>query len=127
MVLRVALIYVLLDCKLVIGKDGVVSPVLSNLSIRIEHLEAALAVWDSCERSALMLSGGKPGDPLSEKILRLLESGPMTRDQFNDHLSPKQKGQLASTLAKLEVAGQVRKEKKAHQGPGRPSEVWQKT
>jgi hypothetical protein len=47
MVLRLALIYALLDTA---------DP--KRLAIRVKHLEAALAVWDYCTASALALFGG---------------------------------------------------------------------
>jgi hypothetical protein len=62
-VLRLSLLYALLD---------------SSGTIRPEHLQAALAVWDYCERSIEYIFGGATGDPDRERILAALSSGPLT-------------------------------------------------
>ncbi len=56
-VLRLALLYTILDLKYWIGVD---------------HLEAALSAWDYCERSARFIWGDELGDPDSEKVLKAL-------------------------------------------------------
>ena len=56
-VLRLSLTYALLDC----------SPV-----VRREHLDAGLAVWAYCERSAAFLFGDATGNPLADKLLAML-------------------------------------------------------
>jgi hypothetical protein len=114
MVLRMALIYALLTVK-----D------LKLLAIGPEHLRAALAVWDYCEKSAYQLFETKTGEPLGDKLLQLLANGPMTKTEFNRHLSPKQKAGVGESLAKLEAAGLVRKMKVGHEGAGRPAEQWE--
>jgi hypothetical protein len=125
MVLRLALTYALLDCKL--GKlFGQPCPELKRLAIRVEHLQSALAIWDYSEASAQMLFGGKIGDPLGEKLLHLLAAGPMTRDEFNKHLSVGQKAGVGAALAKLEAAGLVRRVTVKRDGPGRPAEQWER-
>jgi Protein of unknown function (DUF3987) len=60
-VLRLAMIYALLD------KSAV---------IRAEHLVAAVALWDYAERSVLFVFGDATGDPLADDILRLLRASP---------------------------------------------------
>jgi hypothetical protein len=62
-VLRLSLLYALLD---------------SAREIRSEHLQAALAFWDYCERSIEHIFGGATGDLEGEKILSALANGPMT-------------------------------------------------
>jgi hypothetical protein len=113
MVLRLALIYALLNRE------------LNRLTIGVEHLKAALAVWEYCEESARLLFQSRTGDPLGDKLLRLLRPGPMTRDGFNSHLSEKQKGEVRQVLAKLEAANLIRKTKVGHAGAGRPAERWE--
>jgi hypothetical protein len=61
-VLRLSLLYALLDCSDV---------------IRIQHLRAALAFWDFCERSVENIFGATSGDPDGEKILSALAHGPL--------------------------------------------------
>jgi hypothetical protein len=62
-VLRLSLLYALYD---------------SSSTVRPEHLQAALAVWDYCERSIGHIFGGATGDADSERILTELISGPLT-------------------------------------------------
>src|SRR5205814_4726395 len=78
-VTRLSAIYALLD------KSRVIRP---------EHLNAALALWDYCERSARWIFGTGTGDRSADKILRALrhaENG-MTKTEisvevFNRHAS----------------------------------------
>jgi hypothetical protein len=58
-VVRIALIYAILD--------------LSS-AIKIQHLKAALAVWNYCESSARFLFGDAIGDPVAEKVLEAVTS-----------------------------------------------------
>jgi Protein of unknown function (DUF3987) len=62
-VLRLSLLYALFD---------------SSSTIRPEHLQAALAVWDYCERSVGHIFGGATGDADRERILTELSNGPLT-------------------------------------------------
>jgi len=126
MVVRLALIYALLDCLR--KKPTLLVPHaldLKSLVIRPEHLNAALAVWDYCEQSAQQLFKNRSGDPLGDKMLQLLAAGPMTRQELNKHMSNHQKANAGPTLAKLEAAGRVRKRKESATGAGRPAEVWE--
>jgi uncharacterized protein DUF3987 len=61
-VLRLSLIYALLD---------------SAKEIRPEHLQAALAFWEYCERSIEHLFGSATGDVDGQRILNALAGGPM--------------------------------------------------
>jgi len=60
-VMRLAMLYALLD---------------ESAQIRVEHLRAALAVWDYCEQSARMIFGAALGDPVADEIGRALKSNP---------------------------------------------------
>ena len=53
-VLRLAVLYALLDSKRALGR---------------EHIEAGLAVWRYCERSAAYVFGGLTGAPLADRLL----------------------------------------------------------
>jgi hypothetical protein len=66
--LRISLIYALLD-----GAG----------EIRVEHLQAALAVWDYCERSVASIFAARLGDPEADRILRAVESGPKTLSEMH--------------------------------------------
>jgi len=102
-VLRVALLYAVLDL---------------SYWITIDHLEAALAVWDYCERSARFIWGDELGDPDGEKVLKAIgEAGPgglsvtaVHQRVFRGH---KDKTAIQRVLQKLSRAGaiQTREEK----------------
>jgi hypothetical protein len=125
MVMRLALTYAALECPLTRGK--LVGIDLKKLRVGAAHLQAALAVWDYCEASAYRLFGERAGDPLGDKVLELLAHGPLPRGAFKQHLSVQQKAALPLTLAKLQAAGQVRRREVNQDGPGRPTEVWERT
>jgi hypothetical protein len=115
MVLRLALIYFLLDPPPKGGSQGI-APV---------HLDAALAVWRYCEESVQMLFRSRTGTFLGDKILELLADGPKTKDTLNDHLSPKQKAEAGGVLANLEAAVLIRKTTAKKAGAGRPATMWE--
>jgi hypothetical protein len=113
MVPRLALIYALIEKR----KD-----------ISVDHLQAALAVWQYCCESVHQLFGTKAANGLGEKVLRLLRAnGPMTRGQFNPHFHDSERRRLDETLAALQSAGLVRQEKVARKGAGRPATRWRLT
>lgn len=58
-VLRLSLLYALL------AKSNV---------IKVEHLTAALALWDYCEKSAVLIFGERLGDPTADRILEAVRS-----------------------------------------------------
>ncbi len=70
-VMRIACTYAALD--------------LSNV-IRVEHIRAALALWEYCERSARCIFGDALGDPLADELLKLIRNAPggVTRTQIRD-------------------------------------------
>jgi hypothetical protein len=69
-VLRLALIYALLD------KSAVIRP---------QHLEAAIAIWDYAEASVLSIFGDLTGDAVADRIFAVLRSeGSMTRNEISD-------------------------------------------
>ena len=70
--LRLALVYALLD-----GAD----------SIGVEHLWAALALWQYAQDSALYIFGSGEEDGLFRKILFLLKSGPKSTTELNSLLN----------------------------------------
>jgi hypothetical protein len=71
-VLRIACLYSLLDC--------------SNV-IRIEHLNAALALWQYCEDSARYIFGAQTGNKIADEIfteLKQREDG-MSKNDIREH------------------------------------------
>ena len=60
-VLRLACVYALMD---------------SSVAIELEHLKAALAVWDYAEASARYIFGDATGDPVADSIEEMLTGAP---------------------------------------------------
>lgn len=116
MVLRLALIYCLLDLP---PKGG-------SREIQPAHLDAAMAVWGYCEASVQMLFKNSAGTFLGDKILELLGNSPLTKDAMNDHLSPRQKADAPKVLAVMEAAGLIRKSSVKRDGAGRPATLWER-
>ena len=75
-VLRLSLLYALLD---------------RSCQVRVEHLRAALAVWQYCEDSARRIFGESTGDRLADELLEMIRARPgISRTElhrgFNGHL-----------------------------------------
>jgi hypothetical protein len=110
-VLRLSIVYALLDMSAV---------------VRVEHLRAALAVWEYCERSAVIIFGKRLGDPTADRILEALRNaGPtgMTETQiynlFGGHKSAKERERALNVLMQLGLAASEQEET-----PGRTRTVW---
>ena len=94
--------------------------------IRLEHLSAALAVWEYSERSAHYIFGDAVGDPIADDILRELRDRPggMTRSEIRDLLGGSYSADRIQ--AALDVLRQHRLAwmVKETGGQGRPAERW---
>ena len=92
-VLRVSLLYALLD---------------SSEVIRPEHLRAGVAFWEYCVRSIEHVFGAGSGDPDAEKIIGALAGGPKTITDlhrvFSNNRDPEW---ILAKMAKLVQAGRV--------------------
>jgi len=112
-VLRLALIYTLLDeCH----------------QIRRPHLEAALAFWRYSEQSIELIfgtAGQQTGNSLADKLYELLGGGPLATSEFYRHVA-KPAQDIQAALTYLESLGRVRKTKVVAAGPGRPAERWER-
>ncbi len=110
-VMRLAVIYALLDQSSVIG---------------LEHLEAALALWDYCDRSAAYVFGTALGDPLADDLLeRIRDAGPkgLSRTDIRDALGRHRRGdEIDRALAQLSRLDLARREQVST--GGRPAERW---
>jgi hypothetical protein len=110
-VVRLALIYTLLD-----GTDRIDLP----------HLEAALAVWEYCEASAVHIFGNAVGDSVADEILRALQqaaSSGMSRTAIRDLFSRnKSCDRIGAALQLLLTTGRARFETSTTLG--RPVETW---
>jgi hypothetical protein len=108
---RLALNYALLD-----GAD----------EIGLPHLEAALAVWEYCEASAIHIFGRAVGDPVADEILRALQqagAAGMTRTDIRDLFARnKSSERIGIALQLLRTMGRAKPEPRAT--GGRPVEVW---
>ncbi len=109
-VMRLALIYALLDqCR----------------EIRRPHLEAALALWEYCERSAAYIFGDAIGDPTADAILAGLRQDPEGLDRaqihqlFGRHRKANQIDRALGVLLQMGKARITREETN-----GRPRERW---
>ena len=95
-------------------------------TVTVQHLKAALAVWDYCAASAKFIFASTLGNPLAEKIKAALESVGDSGmalsglyDHFNGHVD---KDELHSALKQLQTQGLARFEKL--KTSGRPSQIW---
>jgi hypothetical protein len=109
-VMRLAMLYALLDCSAV---------------IQAPHLLAAMALWDYVERSVYFVFGDDLGDPVADDLLRLLRSCPdgLTRSEIRDYFNRHQSSErIGRALGLLLQHGLVRRE--LQETGGRPSERW---
>jgi hypothetical protein len=92
-VLRLAMLYALLDGVPVISAD---------------HLVAALALWDYCRQSAEYIFHGKQSDKVVQRILAAIKEGPKTSTElhrmFNNHV-PRER--METALAGLISSGKI--------------------
>jgi Protein of unknown function (DUF3987) len=110
-VMRLALIHALLD------RSG---------SIRREHLEAALALWEYSERSAVYIFGASHGDKDTDTLIEALKSNPsgLTRSQirsdvFGRHKSSGQIGRILGTMLEANLV-----ESSEVETGGRSATIW---
>jgi hypothetical protein len=110
-VIRLALIYALLDCSDEIWE---------------EHLQAALAVWEYCESSAKFIFGDATGNPTADAILKALRQTPegLSRTDISALFDRNKDAKTINTA--LEVLAAQGRAKKGGVRPirGRPSETW---
>jgi hypothetical protein len=110
-VVRLALIYALLDYSDTIGLD---------------HLEAALAVWRYSADPAAWIFGDSLGDPTADEIWAVAKERPagVTRTEVSDMFSRnKKRREIERALSVLEDAGRLRRDTR-QPDRGRAAEVW---
>lgn len=113
-VMRLAMIYAVMDSSPVIGA---------------EHLTAALALWDYCERSVRYVFGDSVGDPLADELLRMIRGAGrdgISRTKISELLG---RNKVAADIGR--ALGVLIESRLAHfrlveaaGGMGRRSEVW---
>jgi hypothetical protein len=109
-VIRIALIYALLDGQNNISK---------------QHLEAALEVWRYCEDSCAYIFGSATGNATADEIERMLQSKPegASQTEISKHFGRhKSSEELQKALATLQEAGRIVSEQ-IHTS-GRPASIW---
>jgi hypothetical protein len=110
-VMRLALLYALLDC---------------SATIQARHLLAAIAVWEYCERSVHFVFGDSLGDPVADELLRALRGAfpaGLTRTEISNYFQRNvPANQIGRALGLLLQEKLVRRE--PEQTGGRPSERW---
>jgi hypothetical protein len=104
-VIRLALTYALLDT----------SPVIT-----VDHLTAAIAVWDYCDASAAYVFGANCPNPLEKRIIDALSGGPLTTKELHGALGGHTPGDaLRGALENLESRGSVGRLKDSTSGRSR--------
>ena len=109
-VVRIALIYALLDEKNYIG---------------VAHLKAALAIWDYADESARYVFGDATGDPVQDTIVMALKASPggLSRTAISGLFGRHVKAdRIDRTLAELKKFGLAYSE--SVETGGRSKEVW---
>jgi hypothetical protein len=108
-VVRLSLVYALLDeCN----------------EVRLEHLQAALAVWRYCEASAGYVFGESLGDPIADELLRVIRRSDngLTKTQIRDHFARHGGKEIGHALNGLMDQGLVRREDRPT--GGRPEQLY---
>ena len=115
-VMRLALVYALLD---------------SSDCIKCEHLQAALALWDYCSKSAALIfsdnnNPSSDGEPLEMLLLHAIEAAPgISRNQLHEATGKKFSAEArASALAWLQEQGLAHAESKPLPQGGPAAEYW---
>jgi hypothetical protein len=110
-VLRLTMLYTVLD---------------NSALMQSKHLQAAIAFWEYCERSAVWIFGQKTGNKMADKIYWALQRAPkgMTRteinaDVFNKHASKNSLDMAFTTLLNAKLARFI-----SEPGGDRPAERW---
>jgi len=107
-ILRLACIYALLD---------------KTSLLEVEHIKAAMALWEFCERSIEYIFQYTTGNPLADGILDLLVQAPQTRNQIYNYFSRhKSESEISTALGELESLGKAYFTNEST--GGRPIEKW---
>jgi hypothetical protein len=111
-VVRLSLLYALTD---------------GAVAIDVEHLDAALALWDYSTRSVAMIFGTASSNPLAEQVhAALVASAGLTRTDIRD-LFNRNRPQTAIDAALAELARAGRAHPARVPTGGRPAQLWHAT
>ena len=110
-VLRLALLYAILDC---------------SETIRLPHLEAGLEIWRYCDQSARWVFGDALGDPMADTVMEAIRKAPqgLTLTQLHGVFGRnKPANELHAALGSLEHDGRIRQVSQSS-GKGRPATIY---
>jgi hypothetical protein len=97
--------------------------------IRVQHLRAAVAIWDFCEESAAFIFGDNLGNPVAERVRKLLQDagdgGLFLSAIYEGLCGHVDKEELRSALRQLNGQGLARFE--TVKTSGRPGQIWYAT
>jgi hypothetical protein len=109
-VLRLSLLYALLDC---------------SATVQIQHLCAAGALWEYVERSVRYIWGSATGDPVADTIYQFLKrSGEQSRTDISSALGRNVPGPRIEAALALLKRSKMADSRGDGSGPGRPVELW---
>lgn len=96
-----------------------------SLTIELEHLLAALAIWTYCIESTQFIFGSLDSNPIVTKIMEALKKSSLTqteiyRDVFQNHKTSRE---IKEALQGLSAKGRIEKVEKITSG--KPAIVWQ--
>jgi hypothetical protein len=111
---RLAVLYALLDSAAIVGLD---------------HLHAAVAVWDYCHRSAAHVFGAATGDPLADRLRTAIEDAGadgLSRTEIRGQLGNRTPAEHIDTALSLLAARGIARCESQPSGDagGRPVERW---
>ena len=115
---RLSMLYALADC---------------SAEIRLNHLRAALALWDYCRASARLIfgtgqgptPGAKPDDPVPVRVLNAIGKAPgVSRSDLLRAFREASAEELDAILTYAERSGMAHKRMVQPEGGGRPAECW---
>lgn len=112
-VLRLSLVFALLDEE---------EANRNETAIRTPHLLAALAIWDYAKACTLRIFGDSIGDPISDRLLSVIKSGPQTDTDLYEVLGKRDGGRKAPALERLVKLEMVHSVKQVT--AGRPVTWW---
>ena len=97
--------------------------------VKIEHLKAAMAVWDYCERSAEYIFGNSLGNRTADTLLTELRQRPdvgLTRTEMLHQVfgHNKSAGEIADALRLLHDNGLAHRQNDLDPDTGRATERW---
>jgi hypothetical protein len=105
--MRLACVYALLDQSTV---------------VRVEHLEAALALWAYSEECARFIFGDSSGDPTVDRIVTALKQSPLSETEIRDLFSRHNTSDVDRALAVIRNSGVAKPEMEST--GGRPKSIW---